>query len=52
MLYEVITQNRYNEALKSGVVHANDTRWGIMAFLKGGGNTANYVEGADSYNFV
>jgi len=41
-------QERYDEALKSGAVHENDTRWGIMPFLKGGGNTANYVEGADN----
>jgi len=41
-------QQRYKEALKSGAVHRNDTRWGIMSFLKGGGNTANYVEGADN----
>ncbi|MDA3926742.1 MAG: FAD-dependent oxidoreductase [Kiritimatiellae bacterium] len=43
-----MVQARYNVALKSGAVHKNDTRWGIMSFLKGGGNTANYVEGADN----
>jgi len=41
-------KERYAEALKSGALQENDTRWGIMAFLKGGGNTANYVVGADN----
>ena len=39
---------RWQAALKAGAVYKNDTRWGLMAFLKGGGNTANYVEGADN----
>ncbi len=41
-------QERYAEALKSGALQENDTRWGISAFIKGGGNTANYVVGADN----
>ena len=41
-------QERYKEALNSGAVHKNDTRVGVMSFLKSGGNTGNYVEGADN----
>lgn len=41
-------QKRYNEAVKQGTVHRNDSRWGIMHYVQAGGNTANYVEGADN----
>jgi len=41
-------QERYNEAVKQGKVHRNDSRWGVMSYLQTGGNTANYVEGADN----
>ena len=43
-----LLQRRYEAALESGALRENDTRWGIKAFLKGGGNTANYVVGADN----
>lgn len=38
----------YQAARKNGDLHVNDTRWGIIPFLKAGGGTANYVEGADN----
>lgn len=41
-------QERYNEAIKSGAVHHNDCRWNVLHYLEAGGNTANYVEGADN----
>ena len=41
-------QERYNEAIKSGAVHRNDSRWTALHYLQTGGSTANYVEGADN----
>ena len=41
-------QARYSEAIKSGAVHRNDCRGTVLHYLEAGGNTANYVEGADN----
>ena len=41
-------QERYNEAIKSGAVHHNDCRGTVLHYLQAGGDTANYVEGADN----
>lgn len=41
-------QKRFEDAVKAGVVQRGDCRWGVMAFLAGGGNVGNYVVGADS----
>jgi 2-polyprenyl-6-methoxyphenol hydroxylase-like FAD-dependent oxidoreductase len=41
-------QKRFEDAVKAGVVQRGDCRWGVMAFLAGGGNVGNYVAGADS----
>ena len=43
-----LMQERYNEAIKSGAVHRNDSRWTALHYLQTGGSTANYVEGADN----
>ena len=41
-------KRRFSEALADGRLRPNDTRWGIFNFLKCRGNTANYVDDADS----
>ncbi len=41
-------QERFNEAVKSGQVKRNDCRWSVLHYLQAGGNTANYVDGADN----
>jgi glycine/D-amino acid oxidase-like deaminating enzyme len=41
-------QERYNAAVKAGVLQRSDSRWNVLHFLQSGGNTANYVEGADN----
>ena len=41
-------QERYNAAIKSGAVHRNDCRGTVLRYLQAGGDTANYVEGADN----
>ncbi len=41
-------QARFNEAVKAGVVQRSDCRWGMMPFLKAGGDVGNYVDGADN----
>lgn len=41
-------QARFDAAVKDGQLHRSDCRWGLLQYLKSGGNTANYVEGADN----
>lgn len=41
-------QASYDAAVKAGVLQTNDCRWGVMHYLRAGGNAGNYVEGADS----
>jgi len=41
-------QARFDAAVKNGQLHRSDCRWGLLQYLKSGGNTANYVEGADN----
>ena len=43
-----LLEKEYRKALKDGRLEPNDTRWGIMAFLRAKGGTANYVVGADN----
>jgi len=39
---------RFSEAVKAGTVRKNDCRGDIMSFIRRGGDTWNYVEGADN----
>jgi hypothetical protein len=41
-------QARFDAAVKDRQLHRSDCRWGLLQYLKSGGNTANYVEGADN----
>ncbi|HRT28569.1 MAG TPA: FAD-dependent oxidoreductase [Kiritimatiellia bacterium] len=41
-------QAHFDAAVKDGQLHRSDCRWGLLQYLKSGGNTANYVEGADN----
>lgn len=41
-------QTLYNTAVKEGALQSNDCRWSLLHYLQSGGNTANYVEGADN----
>ncbi len=41
-------ERAFTEALATGRLRPNDTRWGLYNFLKCRGNTANYVDDADS----
>ncbi len=41
-------QQLYNTAVKEGRLQRNDCRWSLLHYLQSGGNTANYVEGADN----
>ena len=41
-------ERAFAEALADGRLRTNDTRWGLYNFLKCRGNTANYVDDADS----
>lgn len=41
-------QERFNAAVKTGSVTRSDCRWSVLHYLQAGGNTANYVEGADN----
>jgi glycine/D-amino acid oxidase-like deaminating enzyme len=41
-------QERFNAAVKEGRLQRNDCRWSLLHYLQSGGNTANYVEGADN----
>ena len=43
-----LLKREYGKALAEGRIRKNDSRWGIVNFLKCKGNTANYVEGADN----
>lgn len=43
-----MVQARFNEAVKQGMVLRGDCRWSVPHYLQAGGNTANYVEGADN----
>lgn len=43
-----LIQKNYKQALADGRLQRNDTRWGIIPFIRVGGGTANYVEGADN----
>ena len=41
-------QARFEAAVKDGRLQRNDCRWSLLHYLQSGGNTANYVEGADN----
>ena len=41
-------EREYRKALKDGRLKPNDTRWGIVPFLRVKGDTANYVVNADN----
>ena len=41
-------QTRFNEAVKAGAVQKSDCRYGVMHFLRIGGDVGNYVDGADN----
>ena len=41
-------QARFEAAIKDGRLQRNDCRWSLLHYLQSGGNTANYVEGADN----
>jgi len=41
-------QARFDAAVRAGALQKSDCRWGVMPFLRAGGNVGNYVEGADS----
>jgi len=41
-------QARFEAAVKAGKVQKSDCRWSVMHYLREGGNTGNYIEGADN----
>ena len=43
-----LLKREFARALAEGRLQENDVRWGVVAFLKCKGNTANYVKGADN----
>jgi 2-polyprenyl-6-methoxyphenol hydroxylase-like FAD-dependent oxidoreductase len=45
-------QRRFEAAVRDGRLLQTDSRWGILNFIQSGGNTANYIPGADNSTAV
>jgi len=43
-------QDRYDAAVRDGILQPNDCRWNVMHYLRENAQAGNYIEGADSSN--